>query len=106
MRIATSSGRSAALPVPARVVNGRYSDLIECVDAHPLDRERTRKNDSSATADSCNIRREAKACFALQQWITGDGLKQTVSTKRSCGIQKRFGKRLLGMPGSFPEKLS
>ena len=106
MRIPTNSGRAAALPAPARAVNGRYSDRIECADTHPLDRKRTRNNDSCATADSRNIRREAKACFALQKWITGDGLKQTVSTKRSCGIQKRFGKRLLGMPRLFPEKLS
>ena len=88
-------GVLAALADMVRAMNCYYSNLIEGHDTHPLDIERALKNDYSTNADKRNLQLEAKAHFAVQQWIDEGGLQtQAVSTVGICEIHKRFGELL------------
>src|SRR6202022_1269223 len=74
-RSSLSSGVRAALAGLVRSMNCYYSNLIEGHDTHPVDIERALKNDYSQEAHKRDLRREAKAHIAVENWFEGGHLK-------------------------------
>jgi hypothetical protein len=78
-----SAGFRRSIPLPlltslatlVRGMNCYYSNLIEGHDTHPVDIERTLRNDYSQDAGKRDLQLEAKA-HITQQWIDGGGLKE------------------------------
>ena len=64
-----------------RAMNCYYSNLIEGHDTHPVDIERTLKNNYSQDARKRDLQLEAKAHIAVQKWIDGGGLKGRLAVK-------------------------
>src|ERR1700735_1687551 len=64
-----------------RAMNCYYSNLIEGHDTHPVDIERTLKNNYSQDARKRDLQLEAKAHIAVQKWIDGGGLKGRLGVK-------------------------
>ncbi len=84
-------GVLAPLSDLVRSMNCYYSNLIEGHNTHPIDIERSLKNDYSNNPKKRNLQLEAKAHVSVQQWIDMGGLLGKAGTQEGiCQIHQRF----------------
>lgn len=75
-----------------RAMNCYYSNLIEGHNTHPIDIERSLKNDYSKDARKRNLQLEAKAHITVQEWIDKGALRHgaAVNSDSILEIHRRF----------------
>lgn len=84
-------GVMSALADLVRAMNCYYSNLIEGHDTHPVDIERSLKNDYSNNIEKRHLQLEAKAHITVQQWIDDGGLSEKATQVNSlCEMHQRF----------------
>ena len=84
-------GVAKALADLVRAMNCYYSNLIEGHDTHPVDIERALNENYSTNPEKRDLQLEAKAHFAVQQWIDEGHLRgQETSIKGLCALHQRF----------------
>ena len=90
-RASLPSGIADALATLVRAMNCYYSNLIEGHNTHPVDIERTLRDDYSTDARRRNLQLEAKAHIAVQAWIDGGGIAGAATTRAALTeIHRRF----------------
>lgn len=78
-----------------RAMNCYYSNLIEGHDTHPIDIEKALKNEDGEDDHQRDLKIEAKAHIAVQEWIDGGGLKgRWYSRAGILEVHARFCERL------------
>ncbi|MBK1703419.1 Fic family protein [Halochromatium glycolicum] len=88
-------GIASALAELVRAMNCYYSNLIEGHATHPIDIERSLREDFSAVAEQRDLQLEARAHIAVQAWIDGGGLQGRLFSRETlCAIHERFAAQL------------